>query len=75
MPRNQAALEEFMLGLTYEAIKRLPAVKEKVIDPTAEEIARQEKKIADARQAYKDDAIDITEFIDIRQDAQKRSRI
>lgn len=70
--RNQAALEEFMLGLTYEAIKRLPVVKEKAIDTTAEEIARQEKKIADARQAYKDDAIDIAEFIDIRQDAQKK---
>jgi hypothetical protein len=70
--RNQSALENFILRLTYEAMKRLPVIKEKVIDTTAGEIARQEKKIADAKQAYKDDAIDIAEFVDIRQDAQKK---
>jgi len=68
--RSSKALEEFFLKLTYETIRRLPAVKEKIVDTTAAEIARQEKKIADAKQAYKDDMIDIAEFVDIRQDAQ-----
>ncbi|WP_291415241.1 zinc ribbon domain-containing protein [Actinophytocola sp.] len=63
--RNRDALEKFMLGLTYKAIRRLPAVKEKVVDATADEIVRLANKIVEAKQAYKDDKIDIAEFVGV----------
>lgn len=70
--RSARALESFFLELTYEAIKRLPVDEEKVVDTTDDDIARQEKKIAEAIQAYKDEVLDISELADIKQDAQKK---
>ncbi|GAA3430961.1 recombinase family protein [Kutzneria kofuensis] len=70
--RNADALEKFFIQLTYKAIKRLPVVVEKVVDTTGSEIARQQGKIDDAVQAFKDDRIDIATLADIRQDAQKK---
>jgi DNA invertase Pin-like site-specific DNA recombinase len=70
--RNSAALENFFLKLTYEAIKRLPVVEERVVDTSPGEIARQERKIADAVDAFKNDRIDIATLADIRQDAQRK---
>lgn len=70
--RSARALEDFFVDLTYKAIKRLPVVVEKVVDTTESEILRQQAKIDDAVQAFKNDAIDIVALADIRQDAQKK---
>ncbi|HEX5114319.1 MAG TPA: recombinase family protein [Pseudonocardiaceae bacterium] len=70
--RSRNELDRFFIKLTYEAIKRLPAINETVVDTTPDEIERQKGKIADAVQAFKNDLIDITELADIRQDARKK---
>lgn len=70
--RNRDELDEFFLDLTYKAIKRLPRTKQKVVDTTGDEIARQQRKIDDAIEAFKNDVINIAELADIRQDAQKK---
>ncbi|KAA2256764.1 recombinase family protein [Solihabitans fulvus] len=70
--RNSDALEGFFLELTYQAIKPLPVVKGKVVDTSADEIVRQERKISDAVEAFKNDDIDIAALANIRRDAQKK---
>ncbi|GAA3845765.1 hypothetical protein GCM10022243_09980 [Saccharothrix violaceirubra] len=71
--RNAKVLEAFFVGLTYEALKRLPVEPVRPeVDTTSIEVERQQKKIADAVQAFKDDRIDIGELADIRQDAQAK---
>jgi site-specific DNA recombinase len=67
--RNQKALDEFFINLTYEAIKRLPQVDEDVEpDSTEEEIAKIEAKNEETRQAYKAGVISLADWVDVKND-------
>lgn len=68
--RNMAALEKFFIDLTYAAIKKLPKIDEETeADSTEEEIAKLEAMIEETRAAYKAGDISLTDFVDVRKDA------
>lgn len=68
--RDMKALEKFFIDLTYEAIKQLPKVDEATeVDSTEDEIAKLEAMIEETRAAYKAGDISLTDFVDVRKDA------
>lgn len=67
--RNMKAVDDFMLALTYRAIKRLPKTDNKP-KSNKKEIEALDQRIRDARNAYKRGDIDIADFSDIKRDLQ-----
>lgn len=68
--RNMKALEKFFIELTYAAIKGLPKVDDETeVDSTEDEITKLEAKIEETRAAYKAGDISLTDFVDVRKDA------
>jgi DNA invertase Pin-like site-specific DNA recombinase len=70
--RNLAAVDDFIVDLTYQTLKRMP----KPSRPsggngnTRRQIKMRQEKISEARQAYKADAISLEDFVDIRNSVQ-----
>lgn len=67
--RNMEAVDDFMVKLTYRAIKRLPKADNKP-KSNKKEIEALDRRIREARNAYKKGSIDIADFSDIKRDLQ-----
>jgi site-specific DNA recombinase len=71
--RNLESIDNLLLDLTYEALKRLPKPRRTNRNNEVQrQITAHQEKITEAREAYKSDAISLSDFVDIRNEMQSK---